>query len=101
MQLLILALQLGLAVASVDGSLYIYKGATGPIKEYTATKNDFHKSRKPRVVDFYSPHCVGTIIDAGVSINSRECSAFSPSLFEIFNDCGSFATVIINFYNLF
>jgi hypothetical protein len=49
-------IQVGLVAAG--NSLYLYQHNADPIKEYTDTEHDFTKSTNPRLVEFYSPHCV-------------------------------------------
>ena len=51
-----------LVAAAAGESLYLYRHNADPVKEYTgAVENDFTKSTNPRVVEFYSPHCVSTV----------------------------------------
>ena len=51
-----------LVASAVGESLYLYQQNADPVKEYTgAVENDFTKSTNPRVVEFYSPHCVSTV----------------------------------------
>jgi len=40
--------------------LYLYKDDpdAGAVDEYTETEGHFEESMHPRVVEFYSPHCV-------------------------------------------
>ena len=44
---------------------YLYGNNHYPVKEYTGDTNDyksiFEASRRPRIVEFYSPHCVSIV----------------------------------------
>lgn len=51
-------LQAPIVFASSSFSLYLYQHHAEPIKEYMGTENDFTRSKAPKVVEFYSPHCV-------------------------------------------
>jgi hypothetical protein len=59
-KLWILAVQLALVHGGGDVS-YLYGEDNLPVKEFTGATNVFLKSKKPRVVEFYSPHCVSIL----------------------------------------
>jgi thiol-disulfide isomerase/thioredoxin len=46
---------------SEGGDSYLYGLNNAPVKEFTGITNVFLKSKKPRVVEFYSPHCVSIL----------------------------------------
>ena len=58
--LLVVIARAWLVIAGDDDlALYLYEKDSNPILEYKGeTENDFTKSTKPRIVEFYSPHCV-------------------------------------------
>jgi hypothetical protein len=44
--------------ATDESSSYLYQGRSSPIREFTKTENDFQTASAPKIVEFYSPHCV-------------------------------------------
>ena len=50
-------------LATIDAAGYLYDDpdSSAPVQEYfSATKGNFQRSNKPRIVEFYSPSCVSS-----------------------------------------
>jgi hypothetical protein len=62
----VILLMLQLVFAMVRGGSdvdYLYGDNHYPVKEYTGGKSIFKTSEEPRVIEFYSPHCVSAPVD--------------------------------------